>query len=221
MVRGVGLFFPLLLFAGAAFADPVVDQSYLPGAFDSTAQIGQQFGDVDWAQTFTVGVTGTLTSVDVQIAKGSTTGSDLVVDVRTTTGGVPSSDAGILATMSVPASAVSTSPTFSLFSVDFTAFNLGVNTGDVLAVVLSSAATDNYLWRATSANGYSGGGAFNFSLGSWNTSSSFGDLMFQTWVEPTPTDDQGGGDGDGQMPEPSLLALAAAGLALARLRRRR
>jgi MYXO-CTERM domain-containing protein len=219
MVRGVVLFLFLSLLAGVALADPVVDQSYLPAVTDSTAEIGSLVVPVDFAQTFTVGVPGTLTSVEVQIARGTGVTSSLIADVRTTTAGSPGTDAAILASITMPAASVPTS--FSLFAFDFTAFNLGVNTGDVLAFVLRSADTvDTYDWNATRANGYSGGGAFvRLNNGSWGTNQAFGDMLFQTWVEPVPTDDQGGG-GNG-VPEPSFLALAAVGLALARLRRRR
>ena len=79
----------------AISAGPILDQSFDPVLPSFSITIGT-FGivpppnNLDGAQTFTVGVTGLLTSVDLMVGRdsGSTT-EDLLLDIRTTSGGVP------------------------------------------------------------------------------------------------------------------------------------
>jgi hypothetical protein len=134
--------------AHGAQADAIVlDQRLLP-----PATIGVTLGyPFSIAQTFTVGVPGTLARVDVFLFPVSfnslilgTVPGDLILDVRPTVGGVPS-DTASLARVSVPAASVApseaTSPN-SLFAVSFdvSQFGVPVTAGDLLAFELQSTA---------------------------------------------------------------------------------
>ena len=59
-----GLFLVLLAVPGNAA--PIKDQAFEPSPPDTIPTV---FREYRWAQTFTVGVTGTLTRVDVQFAQ--------------------------------------------------------------------------------------------------------------------------------------------------------
>ena len=194
---------------GTAVADPVLDQSYTPATTNVNAAIGSV---VDWSQTFKVGATGTLTSVDLLIGAQSTVNANLLVDIRTTVAGVPSTpDVGtnILGTMTVASGTLVNVPAFA--SIDLSGSSISVMSGDVLAIVLRSTSTGgNYLWGGTTADGYADGAA-RFRISNWTTSSSFGDLAFKTYVDSM----------DQQIPEPSTLLLLVAGVgAIVYLRRR-
>lgn len=188
-------------------AAPILDQDNDPTP-GPTAWIGLSNG-VDWSQTFTVGITGTLTRVDVRMFKASGDVTDpLLFDIRTTVAGVPTeTDAGanILASVSIAAGDVST--TESLFNVDLSSFSLGVTTGDVLAIVLRSddATGGAYQWRGTDPDVYSGGTAYFRTGGTWGEEEQIEDLNFRTYVE----------SGAAAIPEPStwlLMALGGLGL---------
>jgi hypothetical protein len=211
----VAAFLLLVAVAGnLAFADPVLDQSFTPSLpTDRVANVGQS-NLVDWGQTFTVGLTGTLTSFEIAVrtaAAGAT--NPLLVDLRTTTGGVPTTpDAGANVLFSTTVSSgIGTTFTTLTFAP-----GLSVVAGDVLAIVLRSndpAIPGVYEWPGTAAGGYAGGAAhLRLGSGAWGTSTSIGDLWFRTFVDPGTTT---------PVPEPALAALLAAGLGLVALRRRR
>ncbi|MHC4341408.1 MAG: PEP-CTERM sorting domain-containing protein [Planctomycetota bacterium] len=180
----------LLLAADVCHADSILDQSYDPSSSDAAAVVGLS-NVVDWAQTFTVGTTGILTSVEVKIFRSP---DDIIVDpllfdVRSTNSGAPAaSDIGsaILFSTSLSASSISTTAGFA--SVNLGSAAVPVSSGDVLAIVLRSddSVNDAYHWKGTKANGYSGGGAF-FRIGSGNWKSGTpADLAFKTNLTPTP-----------------------------------
>ncbi|MBK17886.1 MAG: hypothetical protein CMM52_03485 [Rhodospirillaceae bacterium] len=83
----------VLQFAAPVTAAPVLDQSHdLP--VDSGGLLG--YGNfLHRAQTFTVGLTGTLTRVDLHVGRFNAASDPLLFDIRTTSGGIPTEpDAG-------------------------------------------------------------------------------------------------------------------------------
>jgi len=175
-----------------------VDQVYNPPQileYDYISQI------VDTSQTFTVGVSGTLAHVDMRVGRHDDTVTDpLLFDVRTTSGGIPStpnSGGDILASVSIPASTIPTIGTAdpAFFSVDLTPFTVPVTAGEVLAIVLRSNAPSNgsYVWVGTggplASDGYASGSAFQRGVfaagpGPWGSPSGYmnDDLAFRTYV---------------------------------------
>jgi PEP-CTERM motif len=216
-----------------ANADPVVlDQNYAP-----PPTIGLRLGEgISFAQTFTVGIGGTLAGVTLFLfPPGTVTGGpsgvvpgNLIFDVRRTVGGVPvDSDGAALARVAISAAdvappAVSAEPSAVFF--DTSSFGVSVTSGEVLAWVLQNPApvvgerpaydvAGNGDARFTA--GYCCGAAFardvqfhpEFSSDEYLVSRELTDLLFQTYVEEAAA-----------TPEPATLLLLAVGLAVARQR---
>lgn len=204
--------FVLVVASGVAFADPVPDQSFTPSLpTGTTATVGLS-NSVDWSQTFTVGLTGTLTSFDVAIRTNSTSvASPLLVDLRTTGGtGAPTDpDAGANILFSTSVTGIPNDPNFTIHSF---VVGVPVTAGDVLAIVLRSDDLNPvYGWAAVTTDSYAGGAAFRrlFS-GTWGTSTAgINELWFRTFVD----------QGTAPVPEPALLALLVTGLGLVACRR--
>jgi hypothetical protein len=95
---------PLSLLSPRAYA--IVDQEYVPAFANGVAVVGH--GNIsDWAQTFTVGISGILTGVDLWVDRQGTVVEPLFIDIRITQNGVPTdADAGanILASATLPPS---------------------------------------------------------------------------------------------------------------------
>jgi hypothetical protein len=140
----------LLLFAAAAQAAPVLDQEHAPvGNFGALAVAN----DRTVFQTFTVGIAGALTRIDVQVARQTLTTQNLDFSLWSTdAAGLPKT---VLATASLPVTAFG-----EPFSFPFVSFDLGsgvpVAVGDVLAIALNSqerndlpppAPSVRYLWQ--------------------------------------------------------------------------
>ena len=179
----------LLVGASGARADVVLDQSFdpmsAPPPFGFCAGVN---GLNDEAQTFTVGVTGTLAQVDVKIIPVGAP-QDLVVEVRPTVGGVPvESDTAVLASVRLPASGIPTS--YGFLSVDVRPFAVPVTEGEVLAIVLRSDGFSGvYCWGGDVTDAYLAGQRFIRNPGTgWSAAGSVGvDLGFRTFVETSST----------------------------------
>ena len=199
-------------------AEVILDQSYSPAAPPHEAVINTQVNSVIWAQTFTVGVNGLLSELDLKIHKEGFPSEPLLVDIRTVSGGVPSfpdSGANILESWSISPALLG----FGLLGADEfvrTALPnpIAVTTGDQLAIVLrsdqpASGLSPSYRWQGlTTGPGYSGGATYLKGSTAWGIHGS--DRAFQTFVD-VPV-----------VPEPSSCALLA-GLGIAwfgRARRR-
>jgi len=144
----------LALLAGRSTAQACVDQEYLPAQVNLAPWTG---GQQTLAQTFTVGRTGTLASVDVLVTGGSGSTLGLAAYILTTAGSPPLPRT-VVAVGSVQASAVSFPP--RTVNIDLSRSNLPVASGQVLAIVLDSA--HPYDWYGSTGPGsYGGGQAFS------------------------------------------------------------
>lgn len=175
-----------------------VDQEFAPATPNFSAVVGA--GNLaDWAQTFTVGISGTLTGLDLRIGRQPTTQQPLLYDLRTTSGNAPTeSDAGasVLVSGQLQASEVPTdfelsAPPNAFVHIDLSGAALQVSAGDVLAIVLRS---DNpgtaYRWFGVggppSIPRYSGGDSYHRHLAGWNKLAENGDNAFRTYVSAVP-----------------------------------
>jgi hypothetical protein len=174
----------LLLFATAAEAAPVLDQEHAPvGNFGALAVAS----DRTVLQTFTVGITGALTRIDVQVARQPLTTANLDFSLWSTdAGGLPKV---LLATASVPPAALAAPFLFPFVSFEL-ASAVPVEEGEVLAIALNSnepndlpppAPSTRYLWQ------YGGEylrGALALQIGS-AVFPQAGDAHFRTFVVPS------------------------------------
>jgi hypothetical protein len=172
-----------LLFAGRVQATPILDQQNAPsGNFPALAVAN----DRTQIQTFTVGVTGVLTRIDVQVSRETQTVEDLVLSLWSTdVTGLPKD---LLATVSVPPSAIDLrSPTEPFVTFDLSAEAIAVSAGELLAILLNSNAQNNppffeerYLWEI--------GGQYDRGTAYTRLDTSFfeqsEDFHFRTYVEP-------------------------------------
>lgn len=215
----VALADPVRMTSGSLSANSILDQQYVPIApFEITSAVDDV---VDKAQTFTVGVRGLLTEVDVLIETVGSGGSKLFVDVLPTINGVPVNDDDLrLARVSLSRDA----PTPVAFvGFDVRSFGIMVEPGDMLAIamhmtmdVIGSIAT---LWNGQDVNGYDRGEHFvRFPAGlfgnptTWtNSGVFFVDTGFKTFVEPSAS----------ATPEPCTLLLIGTAPAWLWLRGRR
>ena len=186
-----------LLFAGSVQAAPVIDQQHTPsGSFPAFAVAN----DRTQIQTFTVGITGAVTRIDVQVSSGLLTVENLVLSLWSTdAAGLPQSR---LATGFV----APTDPAFTssdprpLIPFDLTARAVEVTAGELLAIELNSNATntppfnERYLWEI--------GGQYDRGTAYTQIGSSFlkqsEDFHFRTFVT--------------SVPEPGTLVLLSTGL---------
>jgi len=180
--------------AAAETLDQQFDATAGPG---STSGTGAGFTNAsDIAQTLTVGISGLLTRVDVQVYVDALfkPTHDLIVEIRPTVNGVPDdNDASVLATATAKPGAV---PVGFAGGANFTSFDLRtaqlrVTRGDVLAIVLKTADTAaGYFWITKESATYSAGGFFfrnrlfpRFQSGN-RTGGLLVDSGFRTFVEP-------------------------------------
>lgn len=204
----------ILVLSSPGWAVPILDQ-----ASESGNNLGT-LGEPDNAQTFTLGLAGVLSEIEVEVQLNLAGAPDLVIELRNAPGGVPDNDDSlVLASTSVTSSALTLNARTWL-SLDLSSLGLAVNVGDTFAISLrvpGSTTPANYFWMVSGAtNPYPGGQRWGRSptwnggvLGStWNgtfgTFSPAHDLNFRVFV-----------------PEPALAPLAigaslAAGLAAMR-----
>ena len=188
------------LFASTiANAAMVVDQSNLTAEYTGGPAIG-----AGAAQTFTVGVTGILSGVDLQLDRFNPTGSETSIEVSvmsTTPTGVPLAD---LYTTTIDYAEIPDVPFSStsipLVNVDLSTAGLNVNSGDVLAIALSGPST---VWMQNDffTTEYTAGKPYRF-VGSWQTYSDTVDFGFRTIVT-TPS---------ATIPEPMSASLFGLGV---------
>ncbi|MEA2081053.1 MAG: hypothetical protein U9P00_14605 [Pseudomonadota bacterium] len=144
----------------------VLDQSFIPSpaaAYQGNIIYRPLDPDyVDQAQTFTVGITGQLTNIEVLI-EGFNQTADLLVDVRPTINSIPASaDSAILGEVAIPGSEIPGFP-HTFINADFSSQNIQVTSGSELAIVLKidrSSQGGDYGWRGDTGDLYSSGVAY-------------------------------------------------------------
>jgi hypothetical protein len=141
-LRPKRLFKVLIIMAICKPSAAAIDQQFVPANWGTESNVGAG-NIVDWAQTFTVGISGLLTGFDVWVDRPSAVTMPLLYDIRKTFAGVPTEpDTGsdILASGSVNALSIPVysngNPRSPLSHVDISSFPVTV--GDVLAIVLRS-----------------------------------------------------------------------------------
>jgi hypothetical protein len=147
---------------------------------------------VDQAQTFTVGITGQLTSVEVLIGGFNET-ADLLVDIRPTVNGVPEQDdSAVLGEVVVPGAEVPGYPS-TFMDLDFSTQNIQVTSGSVLAIVLKidrSSQGGYFSWGGETGDLYPLGEAYTrVNAVDWFAPTSGGltvDFGFKTYVSSSP-----------------------------------
>jgi hypothetical protein len=206
----------LALCARPADAGLILDQQYVVPTETGygLGEVGQEYdtlAHIQLAQTFTVGVSGTLSRVGLQLTSDHAS-VPLTVSIFGTVGGVPDPSA-LLATLDVPAGIFPI--TFSLVPVPIIDFDLGaaslpVSVGEVLAIAVSTPgitsppdAPNQYEW-ILDGGAYAGGAGFRRAPISGPFSVAFGedvDFGFRTFVDDAVT----------ATPEPSSLILLGLG----------
>jgi Ca2+-binding RTX toxin-like protein len=179
----------LLLGAAASASAGTLDQQQTRFAGGSIPLRNNGANDVSGAQTFTAGISGMLDQADLRLFKQGTP-TFLTVEIRSTSAGTPT--ATVLATGTIPASAVSTDTSFGAFASVTFAAPASVIAGVQYALVAwhPGAGGDYYSWFFESANPYAGGAFFVSGetpppVDSWNQDSN-NDWTFKTYVVPTP-----------------------------------
>jgi len=156
--------------AAARAAAPMLDQSHMAASMSTAG-----FGGVSFrrGQIFTVGVTGSLSRIEVHTTG---TNSTLVMEVMSMTGGLPDT---VLATATNP-----TDVAAGVKSFDFTGAGVVATTSDELAFLLSDPLNSGSL--TNTADTYAAGSrvSSNDGGGSWILNAS--DSNFSTYVVPPP-----------------------------------
>jgi hypothetical protein len=168
--------------AGSANGTPVLDQNHIiTSSIADTPSDAQEVG-----QTFTVGITGTLTQIDVLLGRFGFASGDAQLTVYSTASGFPSTSLGFV---SIPAASVPTSsPTY--IPVDLTSLNIPVTASDVLSFAVKNTGSGPYLMPYVSPPPptYSGGSGVRRTLsvppGPWQNYSPERDFGFRNYVEP-------------------------------------
>ena len=182
-----------------------LDQSYLPNPLTNGLEVTQ---NQPVTQTFTVGLSGQLTWVEISRIKhhNGICANPLTVDIVTTNAGVPTTT--VLATAIVWPTDISLSAPSPVL-IDFRSANVFVAENDVLALALTSPnppSTPSYAWWGEApSSGYAGGQIFiqqTIPLSVW-------DLAFQTWVSSPATMSNYGAGHPGTNGIPSLTSSAA------------
>jgi hypothetical protein len=185
--------------ADVVSATPILDQS-----LDQNGS--NLFQNNSFAQTFTVGITGILTSVEVELQDFSVAPPSLTIAITNTVLGAPAFPPLVLGSTALATSGLTTAETW----VAGTGLSIPVTAGDLLAIVIT---LSNKTGWVNGPDVYAGGMAFNAFGGAWLSFDNI-DRSFRTFVEPAPA----------AVPEPAsmfLLGLGLAGFWASRKHRRR
>ena len=212
----------ILCGAFKAAATPMLDQHYdnllEPGLFSEYVVQSDPNYIIGTAQTFTVGLSGWLTEVDLLFFARNMTSAGAAVpfEIRTIVGGRPGDSVLSSGVVMVPTGYVGSSFLPALFPA------ISVDAGEQLAMYTPGttvAASGNVQWFGDKFGGYGGGAAFQDLDGDGGFSGRgetlpSADAAFRTYVDPS---------GMSAIPEPGTMVLLGSGLigVVFRLRRRR
>jgi hypothetical protein len=171
--------------AGVSRAGSILDQKLDPtNDANVFAGLSASLPSQRRAQTFTVGISGMLNEVDVFINQLGATSGNLILQIRSTTAGVPVADPVFLVQETVAASSVPPM-TGGFFAFDVSSANLPVTAGEQLAIVLSaSGGSSTFNWFGVQGNPYPSGSAFEEDPPNhgWVLEQPVYDLGFETFV---------------------------------------
>ncbi len=173
----------LLTVASPSPASIILDQSNYANEYN--LDVGFTASTAWRAQTFTVGISGQLARIDVDIYLRQSASGFIQLDLLSTSAGVPTST--VLGNASVLNSSVPNSPDNHAFvTFDLTASNINVTQGEVLAIALSSS-NDQLIggWLGSTTTQYAGGEHFyNYptNQNGWVAYGEDADLYFKTYV---------------------------------------
>jgi hypothetical protein len=184
VAAGFAVGFLVLIGAHRAAAAEVLDQQNdvaLSATADSTSGSFQE-----QAQTFTVGVAGTLSRIAVQLNfPGLGLPGNAILTVYNTSGGVPNASLG---TASLPSSGIPPGG-YAYQSFDVSSYGIAVHVGDVLAYGVTSTTDSYFFLRSTSDHStYAGGESQWRQRGPtepWTSYTPTHDGGFQTYVIPS------------------------------------
>lgn len=145
------------------------------------------------AQSFTVGLSGVLDSVSLNVLKLAGTTGDLTVEIRSVTGGTPDPFSGsALASATISNGDIDVFGAqpyaFSNIHVDFSSANIAVTSGDILAFALLSPFGEGFGVQTDYLGAYAGGNRFS-QIGdgtAWFNNTPNADLTFSTYVDVSP-----------------------------------
>jgi hypothetical protein len=177
LVLSVILTWSIVLLPTWAVAAEVLDQK---NVFESS--IADSPSDAqEFAQTFTVGVGGVLSRIEVFLTKTNPQ-NNVILSVYNTSGGVPNS---VVATKSLSPAAVPSLQSFVSF--DVSSFQVAVSSNDVLAFALKKDGFDGgpYIMPFSTTNTYAAGSSYRRTLsvppGPWTIQDNR-DYAFKTYV---------------------------------------
>jgi hypothetical protein len=173
----------VVLATGAVLAQEVLDQHKDVG--DSvTADSASPFA-VETGQTFTVGVAGTLSRIELQINKLFGIGGGATLTVYDTVAGVPQTSRG---TSFLPESSIPVG-TYAYQSFDLSASAISVDVGDVMAVTITSSGAGFGLRSTFTLDTYADGHSIwccsPAQPGIWQSYTPSHDNGFKTYVIPS------------------------------------
>ncbi len=169
----------------------VFDQGFNPVSNSTlVADFAPGMSNDYFAQTFQVGLSGTLGQVNVPVRRfpGDPAGGNMIFEIRRQTGtGAPSDLAGdSLFQLAIPSATIGTS--LAMLQVDVSSANMHVTSGDRLAIVMHPDAgippNLQYQWLGQDTNPYPNGREYTKVVGNfaWLADNSLYDLGFETYV---------------------------------------